>query len=388
MTAETVLARINVMKPWLSDEEATALAEVVASGCVAQGPKVKQFEEEFSEAQQVRHAVATSNCTSALHLALVVAGVGPGDDVVVPSLSFVATANAVTYVGARPVFCDVDPATGNVTAETLHAALTMDTRAVIVVDQGGVPVDLDPIRELADRHNITVIEDAACAVGSRYKGRPVGTGADVAVWSFHPGNVVTTGEGGMLTMHRPDWAARARALREHAVSASATERHGSLTAPPDVYLEVGFNYRMTDLQAAVGIVQLRRLAEVMERRREIAAAYVAGLSGLNGLRFAADPPYGTTNFQSFWVEVMPEFATSREELLSLLARAGIMATRGFMAAHRQPAYRWRNTGNTELRHTERLTNRTLILPVFHELDTASLNRVITTIHAAANGMVP
>jgi len=315
-----------------------------------------------------------------------VAGIGPGDDVVVPSLSFIATANAVTYVGARPVFCDVDPATGNVTAETIHAALTLDTRAVIVVDQGGVPVDLDPIRELCDRHEITVIEDAACGVGSQYKGRPVGTGADVTVWSFHPRKILTTGEGGMLTTHRADWAARARTLREHSMSVSATDRHGSLLAPPEVYLEIGFNYRMTDLQAAVGIVQLRRLGEIVARRREIAAAYVAGLAGLKGLRFVADPPYGTTNFQSFWVEVLPGFPVSREELLARLADAGISARRGIMAAHRQPAYRWRDTGNAGLQHTERLTDRTLILPVFHELDTVSMNRVMNTIHAAANGV--
>ncbi|UZX05176.1 DegT/DnrJ/EryC1/StrS family aminotransferase [Arthrobacter sp. CDRTa11] len=383
MTAETVLARINVMKPWLGDEEARALAEVVASGWVAQGPKVKEFEADFSHAHQVRHAVATSSCTSALHLALVVAGVGPGDDVVVPSLSFIATANAVAYVGARPVFCDVDPATGNVTAETIHAALTLDTRAVIVVDQGGVPVDLDPIRELCNRHELTVIEDAACAVGSTYKGRPVGTGADVAVWSFHPRKILTTGEGGMLTTHRADWAARARTLREHSMSVSATDRHGSLLAPPEVYLEIGFNYRMTDLQAAVGIVQLSRLPQIVERRREIAAQYVARLSGLKGLRFVADPPYGATNFQSFWLEVLPAFPTDREGLLARLADAGISARRGIMAAHRQPAYRWRDTGNAALQHTERLTDRTLILPVFHELDASGLDRVIACIRAAA-----
>ena len=386
MTAETVLARINVMKPWLGDEEAQALAEVVASGRVGQGPKVKEFEAAFSASQGVRHAVATSSCTTALHLALIVAGIGPGDDVVVPSLSFIATANAVTYVGARPVFCDVDPTTGNVTAETIHAALTLDTRAVIVVDQGGVPVDLAPIRELCDRHEITVIEDAGSAVGSQYTGRPVGTGAEVAVWSFHPRKILTTGEGGMLTTHRADWAARARTLREHSMSVSPADRHGSLPAPPEVYLEIGFNYRMTDLQAAVGVVQLRRLAEIVERRREIAAAYVAGLAGLKGLRFVADPPYGTTNFQSFWVEVLPGFPVSRDVLLARLADAGIAARRGIMAAHRQPAYRWRDTGNAGLAHTERLTGRTLILPVFHELDAVSMNRVMNTIHAAANGV--
>lgn len=386
MSTEAVLARINVMKPWLGEEEAQALAEVVASGWVAQGPKVREFETAFAAAQVVRHAVATSNCTTALHLALVVAGIGPGDDVVVPSLSFIATANAVTYVGARPVFCDVDPATGNVTAETIHAALTLDTRAVIVVDQGGVPLDMDPIRKLCDRHEITVIEDAACAVGSTYKGRPVGARADVAVWSFHPRKILTTGEGGMLTTNRADWAARARALREHSMSVSAADRHGSVLAPPEVYLEVGFNYRMTDLQAAVGIVQLGRLPEVVQRRRDIAARYVAGLAGLRGLRLVSDPPYGTSNFQSLWVEVLPGFATTREGLLARLAAAGISARRGIMAAHRQPAYRWRDTGNSLLEHTERLNDRTLILPVFHELDDESLSRIISTIRGAATGV--
>ncbi|WP_311379701.1 DegT/DnrJ/EryC1/StrS family aminotransferase [Arthrobacter sp. ISL-48] len=383
MTAETVLARINVMKPWLGEEEAHALAEVVASGWVSQGPKVQKFELDFRAAQAARHAVATSSCTTALHLALVVAGIGAGDDVVVPSLSFIATANTVTYVGARPVFCDVDPATGNVTVETIRAALTLDTRAVIVVDQGGVPVDMAPIRELCDRHEITVIEDAACAVGSQYRGTPVGTGADVTVWSFHPRKILTTGEGGMLTTQRADWAARARTLREHSMSISAPDRPGSVLAPPEVYLEIGFDYRMTDLQAAVGIVQLGRLAQVVERRREIAAQYVAGLHGIRGLRFVADPPYGTTNFQSFWLEVLPAFPTDREGLLARLAEAGISARRGMMAAHRQPAYRWRDTGNAGLQNTERLTDRTLILPVFHELDDAGIERIMSCIRAAA-----
>ena len=212
VTAETVLARINVMKPWLGDEEAQALAEVVASGWVAQGPKVKAFESDFQPPR--RRCVTPSrrlSCTTALHLALIVAGIGPGDDVVVPSLSLHChrERGRLTW-GRGPCSADVDPLTGNVTAETIHAALTLDTRAVIVVDQGGMPVDLDPIRELCDRHEITVIEDAACGVGSQYKGRPVGTGADVSVWSFHPRKILTTGEGGMLTTRRADWAARAR----------------------------------------------------------------------------------------------------------------------------------------------------------------------------------
>ena len=169
------------------------------------------------------------------------------------------------------------------------------------------------------------------------------------------------------------------------MSVTTSNPHGSLAVPPEVYLEIGFDYRMTDLQAAVGIVQLRRLAQAVERRREIAAAYMTGLSGLKGLRFVADPPYGTTNFQSFWVEVLPGFGTTREGLLGRLADAGISARRGTTAAHRQPAYRWRSRGCASLQHTERLTDRTLVLPLYHELDNVSMNRIINTIRSAAKG---
>jgi len=375
------MSRINVMKPWMGAEEILALSEVIESGWVAQGPKVAQFEREFAEAMQADHAVATSNCTTALHLALIVAGVGAGDEVIVPSFSFIATANAPTYVGALPVFIDVDAATGNVTAAGVAAALTDRTRAVIVVDQGGVPVDLGPIRELCDPLGIVVIEDAACGAGSTYRDRPVGAGAVLAAWSFHPRKLLTTGEGGMLTTSNPEWAARARRLREHSMSVSASDRQASLVAPPEEYREIGFNYRMTDMQAAVGIVQLGRLPEMVRRRRELADEYTAALAGIDGLRPVRDPAWGTSNFQSYWVEVGEEYPFDREELLLRLAEAGISARRGIMSSHLQPAYAGSPSLRGPLPVSEHLTGTTLILPLYHQLEAAQQASVIDALLA-------
>lgn len=368
------LERVNVMKPWLGEAEAQAIAEVVASGWVAQGPKTAAFESAFAEHQMVAYAVATSSCTTALHLALLVAGVRAGDDVLVPSFSFIATANAPTYVGAHPVFVDVEVGTGNVTVETLERGLTVATSAVIVVDQGGIPVDLSPIRQWCDIRGLKLIEDAACAAGSTYQGGPVGRGADVTTWSFHPRKLLTTGEGGMLTTNNEAWATRARKLREHAMGVSAAERHSALVAPAESYAEIGYNYRMTDIQAAMGLVQLGKLEAMVARRRELVQRYRDALEGIAGLELVRDPEHGRSNFQSCWLEVSPEYPLDREGLLEHLGSLGISARRGIMAAHQQPAYS--HVATVELPGTERLTRNTLILPLYHQLTDADQQRVI------------
>ena len=375
---------IPVMKPWLGNEEAEAAAEAVASGWIAQGPRVQEFEEAFAAAIGAPHAVAVSSCTAALHLALIAYGIGPGDEVVVPSLSFIATANAVRYVGARPVFADVDLATQNLTPKTVQPHLTSHTRAVILVDQAGVPADLDAMRALCDPLQVAVIEDAACAAGSRYQGRPTGAGAALAAFSFHPRKLLTTGEGGMLTTPDSSIAVRLRRLREHGMDISAADRHRSQQPVIEHYTEVGFNYRMTDIQAAIGLVQLRKLAEMVTRRRALAQRYQQLLSGVPGLVLAGDPPYGETNYQSFWMLLPEDSAVGRDDLMRLLAEAGISARRGIMAAHLEPAYAG---ARPALPATERLTRHSLILPLFHEMTESQQEQVASVLTSALTNSV-
>jgi dTDP-4-amino-4,6-dideoxygalactose transaminase len=371
---------IPVMRPWIGAEEAAAAAAAVESGWVAQGPRVAEFERAFAASIGGGHGVAVSSCTAALHLALLEAGIGPGDEVVVPSLSFIATANAARYVGARPVFADVDAVTLNLTPETVEAALTDRTRAVILVDQCGVPADLDAMRKLCDARGIAIVEDAACAVGAEYRGRPVGVGADVAAFSFHPRKLLTTGEGGMIVTPDPERAVRLRRLREHGMDASAAQRHASRQPVIEHYLETGYNYRMTDIQAAIGLVQLGKLPVLVARRRELAMRYQRLLAGIPGIQMIIDPEYGRTNFQSFWLLLPADAPVGRDGLLRLLAAEGISARRGIMAAHAEPAYA--DEGPWALPVTERTAADSLILPLFHDLSVAEQDLVVDVLAGA------
>lgn len=372
---------IPVMKPWLGEEEAAAAAEAVASGWIAQGPRVAEFEAAFAAHVGAPHGVAVSSCTSALHLSLHLLGVGPGDEVVVPSFSFIATSNCAVYVGATPVFADVEAADGNLSVRTVEPLLSERTRAVVVVDQGGMPADVEPLRRLCDSRGIALVEDAACAAGSRYRGGPTGSAAALVAWSFHPRKLLTTGEGGMLTTSDPELAERARRLREHGMSVSAAARHLSRQPVIESYLEVGFNYRMTDVQAAVGLVQLGKLDAMVQRRRELARAYQELLVDVPGLRTVEDPPWGESNFQSFWIELDAGFPLSRNELLTALAADGISGRAGIMAAHRQPAYAEHT--RVELPVTDRLTDNTLILPMFHTMTELEQEVVVSAVRRAA-----
>ncbi|WP_284581446.1 DegT/DnrJ/EryC1/StrS family aminotransferase [Streptomyces sp. 2P-4] len=379
----TAPERIPVMVPWLGEEEARAAADAVLSGWVAQGPRVADFERAFAERVGAEHGIAVSSCTTALHLALIALDLGPGDEVVVPSLSFIASANAVLYTGARPVFADVEEATGNLTPQTVDAVRTPRTKAVLAVHQGGVPADVHALRAACADWGTALVEDAACGIGATVGGKSVGQGALIAAWSFHPRKVITTGEGGMVTTDDAARAERLRRLREHGMSVSAAQRHASSRPVAESYLEVGYNYRMTDIQAAVGLVQLGRLDAVVARRRALAARYARLLAPIPGLRPVRDPAHGEGNFQSYWVLLAEDFPVGRDALLEALADAGISARRGIMAAHLEPAY----AGHTAapLPVTERISRNSLILPLFHTMTHAQQDRVAAVLHAQAGG---
>jgi dTDP-4-amino-4,6-dideoxygalactose transaminase len=372
---------IPVMKPWLGAEEAAAAAEAVSSGWVAQGPRVAAFEQAVAARVGANDAVALTSCTTALHMALVLLGIEAGDEVIVPSLSFIATANCVRYTGATPTFADVEVTTQNVTAETIERAITPATKAVIVVHQTGTPADLDPIRTLCDARGIAVVEDAACGLGSTYKGQAIGSHSDLIAFSFHPRKVITTGEGGMLTTTNLEWAARARRLREHGMSMSAAERHNASSVVLEQYLETGFNYRMTDVQAAIGLVQLGRLDDIVERRRALAAGYHERLAGIEGLITPNDSAANFINYQSFWALLPEGFPISRNELLQRFMDEKIGAKRGIMASHLEPAYG--GDSRSDLPVTERISNDSVILPLHHYLTEDDQDRVVDVIRTAA-----
>jgi dTDP-4-amino-4,6-dideoxygalactose transaminase len=295
--------------------------------------------------------------------------VKPGDEVLCPSLSFIATANAIVYAGATPVFVDIDKSTYNIDPRCIESAITPRTKAILVVHQIGLPAALAEIGDIAKRHGLVVIEDAACAIGSEYRGQRIGSPySSIACFSFHPRKILTTGEGGMITTADEEVASRIRRLRQHAMGISDLARHSSTSVLIESYEEVGFNYRMTDLQAAVGLVQLQRLDGMLARRRELALRYSSCLSSLSWLVLPEDSPECRHNFQSYMVRLRSDAPVTRDELMQGLLDRGVSSRRGIMAIHRESPYvdrRW----DSRLPVTNLVTDTTVVLPLYHDLAT-------------------
>jgi len=375
--------QVPFARPYFSGEEGAAVAEAIATGWVSQGPRVAAFEAAFAERVGAAEAVATTNCTTALQLALHVSGVGPGDEVIVPSLSFIATANAVWHCGARPVFADIDPETYNLDPAAAERALTERTRAIMPVHQVGLPADMDRFLELGRRHGVAIVEDAACAIGATYKGRRIGSLGPLACFSLHPRKVITTGEGGMIAVQEPEVAARLRRLRAHGMDVSDLERHGARDVVIESYPERGWNSRMTDMQAALGLCQLRALDEILELRTMLAARYTAALSMVPYLETPYDPPYAVRTWQSYCVRVLPGAPVSRTDLMRRLLHDGIPTRRGVMAIHEEASYA--GEAHDPLVHTEAAARDVIILPLFPGLTLGQQDYVIDRLaeHVAA-----
>jgi dTDP-4-amino-4,6-dideoxygalactose transaminase len=360
---------IPIAIPLLEKEEADAAREVVLSGWVSQGPQVAAFEREFAALVGAPHACAVSNCTTALHLALLAANIGPGDEVITTSHSFIATANCIRYCGATPVFVDIDPDTFNINPDRVAEAITSRTRAIIAVHQMGMPCDLAALATIADRHGVILIEDAACAAGSEIRvnghweriGKPHGL---IACFSFHPRKVITTGEGGMLTTADPELDRKFRLLRQHGMSVPDTVRHGSAQVIFEDYLMVGYNYRMTDIQAAVGRKQLERLPELVARRRSLACRYTELLGNIEGLILPFEPQWGRSNWQSYCVR-LPDHV-DQKALMQRFLDQGIATRRGIMCSHREQPY-LNGKEPHDLRQSELAQDHSILLPIYAQM---------------------
>jgi dTDP-4-amino-4,6-dideoxygalactose transaminase len=374
----------------MDEREAEAARRPISKGWVTQGPEVAAFETEFAQAVGARHACAVSNCTTALHLALLAVGVGPGDEVITVSHSFVATASSIRYCGALPVFVDIEPATFNMDPRSIEPAVSPRTKAILVVHQVGMPCDLRQILAIAVRHGLPVIEDAACAAGSQILwngaweriGKPHG---DIACFSFHPRKLLTTGDGGMLTTANPAYDARFRAQRQHGMSIPDTVRHGANRVIFEEYPELGYNCRLTDIQAAVGREQLKKLPEILVRRRSLAGRYRKLLANIEGLALPVEPDWARTNWQSFCVR-LPE-ACDQGAIMQTLLDQGIATRRGIMNAHRERAYpegTWRPGG--PLTESEAAQDHCIILPLYHDMTETDQDRVAAALQSALSAI--
>ncbi|MBK9633923.1 MAG: DegT/DnrJ/EryC1/StrS family aminotransferase [Bacteroidetes bacterium] len=367
--------KIPLAKPYLDKEDAQNAYDTILTGWVTQGPRVQEFEEKFANYVGSKYAVALSNCTTALHLAMIVAGVTADDEVICPSMSYVATANSIRYVGAKVVFAEVNPTTYNIDVDDVRKKITSKTKAILIVHQIGMPADIDAFKDLCNEKNLVLIEDAACAAGSSYKGNKIGSHSDLVCFSFHPRKVITTGDGGMITTNNEAYRDRIKLLRQHAMSINDRIRHESDKVIFEDHVELGYNYRMTDIQAAVGIKQLEKLDKIVAERRKVAFKYHQAFKDINCIQLPLEADGYFSNYQSYNVYLKPACKISRNDLMQALLDEGISTRRGVTTAHRETAYK-NYQSNYSLPISEDTSDRSIVLPLFYPMTDNEINYVI------------
>jgi len=376
---------IPIAKPYLTADEAQAAYDTILTGWITQGPKVAEFEKKFAEYTGAKFAVAVSNCTTALHLAMIVAGVKEGDEVICPSMSYVATANSIKYVGAKPVFAEVNPSTYNLDVVDTERKITSKTKAILLVHQIGMPADIDAFQRLADKYKLKLIEDAACAAGSAYQNKKIGSHSELVCFSLHPRKVISTGDGGFVTTNREDYYQRMKLLRQHGMSVNDRVRHESSKVIFEDHVEVGYNYRMTDIQAAVGIKQLEKLDWIVSERRKIAKQYNEAFADIDYIRLPLEEDGYFSNYQSYSIYLKENCPISRNELMQRMLDAGIATRRGIMTSHRETAYKT-DYADVSLPISENACDNSIILPLYIPMNSEDVKKVIETFKA--NILVP
>jgi dTDP-4-amino-4,6-dideoxygalactose transaminase len=368
---------IPLARPYTDEAEVAAAAAVIRSGWVSQGARAAEFEKMVAEFVGARFAIATNSCTSALHLSLYLLGVGPGDEVLCPSFTCFATANAIRHVGAFPIFVEIEPKTFNLDPATLALTVTPKTRAIMAVHQIGLAADMDPIREIARRHGLGIVEDAATALGGEYRGKRIGSLGSPTAFSFHPRKIITTGEGGMLTTDDETIAERARIVRSHGASVSDLERHKARGTIYAAYPEVGYNYRMTDIQAAVGVEQMKKLPWILARKQEIGRWYDEHLVAIDEVETPFVPDYAIHSYQSYLITLRPRSSRriDRDALLRQMAARGISCRHGIAPMHWEPYYRQLYPG-LHLPITEEISQRTMFLPIYPSMTETELQYIV------------